>query len=168
MNAMKRGFTLIELIVVIALLSIVFFTVLAVLTNVQRDARDRRRVTDLEQIHKALELYHADHAKYPSEREGANGNIATNQTFKNMLRPYVSGELVDPAGIGNSTFYYYYDGAHRCGDRLYAIVFARQMDRAMHANYETFFATTCAGVLDGEGRGGGRESYNIRIGPNIE
>jgi len=62
------------------------------------------------------------------------------------------------------TFFYYYDGAHQCGGREYAVVFARQMDKPENANYGAFLDSVCSGVLDGEGRGGGVESYNILIG----
>lgn len=159
-----RGFTIIELLVVVAVIGMLSSVVLALLSDARLDARDKRRIADLQQIQKALELYHVDHATFPRESEGANGNIATNETFKTMLAPHVSGILADPAGVGNATFYYYYDGAHVCGSRSYAVLFARQMDKPANANYDQFLNTTCAGVLDGEGRGGGAESYNLIIG----
>lgn len=160
---MKRGFTIIELLIVVAILGILSAVVLSILTDARLDARDKRRVADLEQIVKALELYHVDNRSYPRESEGANGNISTNETFKSLMAPYLSGTLTDPAGLGNDTFFYYYDGSHTCGNRTYAVVFARQMDKPSNANYDDFLSTTCNGVLDGEGRGGGTESYNIRL-----
>ena len=38
------------------------------------------------------------------------------------------------------------------------------MDKPENANYSEFLSATCGGVLDGEGRGGGTESYNIIMG----
>jgi len=160
----ERGFTIIELLVVVAVIGTLSSIVLAILSDARLDARDKRRVADVQQIQKALELYYVDHNTYPRESEGANGNTATNETFQEMLAPYISGKLVDPAGVGNNTFYYYYDGAHTCGNRSYAVLFARQMDLPENANYDAFLNTTCTGILDGEGRGGGEASYNIIIG----
>lgn len=160
----RSGFTLIELIVVIAIFGILSSIVLSLLTDARLDARDKRRVADVQQLQKALELYHVDHSTFPRESEGANGNISTNDTFKAMMQPYLSGVLADPIGVGNNTFFYYYDGAHTCGNRVYAVIFARQMDKPENSNYEEFLTTTCSGTLDGEGRGGGSESYNAIVG----
>ncbi len=158
-----RGFTLIELIVVVAIVGLIASGVLASLTGAQRDARDKRRIQDIKQLEAALQLYYTRYNNYPTEASGANGNVSTNMVFKNAIAPYLNGTANDPIP-DSSTFYYYYDGRHNCGGTNYAIIFARQMDKATNANYDTFLNTTCSGVLDGEGRGGGTESYNIIIG----
>ena len=44
------------------------------------------------------------------------------------------------------------------------VLFARQMEKNVNINYEQFFTETCGEILDGEGRGGGVESYNIKVG----
>jgi len=160
----SRGFTVIELIVIVAAIGLIALFVVAALTDVRSGARDKRRISDLGQVRNALELYYLDHTAYPRESEGADGNIAANAVFRAMLAPYLSGELTDPAGPGDGTFFYYYDGAHTCGESVYAVLFARQMDKSENANYDAFRTVTCSGVLDGEGRGGGAESYNIIIG----
>lgn len=158
------GFTLIELIVVIAIIGFLASVVFAVLADARLDARDKRRIEDLKQLERALHLYANDYQSFPRESDGANGDTATNQTFRTLLEPYLQGIPTDPSGIGNGTFFYYYDGAHTCGGRSYAVLFARYMDKPENANYDSFLATTCSGILDGEGRGGGTESYNIIIG----
>lgn len=160
---MKKGFTIIELLVVIALIGILASIVLTLLNDARLDARDKRRISDIDQIKKALELYYVDNNQYPRESDGANGDVSTNSTFRTLLEPYMSNIPTDPAGQGDSTFHYYYDGSHTCGSRTYAVLFARQMDKPENSNYNDFFNTTCSGVLDGEGRGGGVESYNIRF-----
>jgi len=158
-----RGFTLIELIVVIAIIGFLASIVFAALTDARLDARDKGRIDELKQLEKALNLYANDHNYFPRESEGANGNTATNATFRTMLEPYLQGIPVDPSG-GTDTYFYYYDGAHTCGSKMYAVVFARQMDKPSNANYDEFLSSVCSGALDGEGRGGGTESYNIILG----
>lgn len=160
----RKGFTLIELLVVIAIIGMLASAVSASLADAQREARDKRRVADLKSLQTALELYYVDNQSFPRESEGANGNISTNTTLQNLLDPYMQGFPIDPAGIDNTTFYYYYDGNHTCGGRNYAIIFARQMDKAENSNYTEFAGTTCAGAVASEGRGGGTESYNILLG----
>ncbi len=159
-----RGFTLIELIVVIAIIGMLSSVVLALLSSAQKDAKDKRRISDMKQLQNALELYHVDRREYPKESEGANGNITTNATFKALLKPYLRGTPTDP--IDSGAFSYYYDGAHLCGGKLYVVIFARQMEDPSNANYDQFLNSTCLGAVDGEGRGGGVESYNIRVGPS--
>jgi len=158
----KLGFTLIELMVVMAIIGMLASIVLTLVSGAQRDAKDKRRIADLQQLQKALELYYVDHQTFPKESEGANGSIGANPTFLSLLGPYLKGTPGDP--VNNGTFYYYYDGAHQCGARTYAVVFARQMEKASNANYQTVLNETCAGVLDGEGRGGGEESYTVILG----
>ncbi len=159
-----RAFTLIELIVVIAIIGLLASIVMASLADTRKEALDKRRMEDLRQVKTALELYYTDHRVYPSETDGNNGNIATNATLKAALAPYIKTLPPDPRGVGDATYYYYYDGAHTCGDTDYAYLFARQMAKPANANYAEHLNNVCVGALDGEGRGGGTESYNLRIG----
>ena len=158
------AFTLIELMVVVAVIGFIASIIMAGLTSAQLDARDKRRIADVRQLENALQLYYTRYNTYPTEVSGANGNVSTNATFKTVMAPFMSGVPSDPTGPANATYYYYYDGKHNCGGKEYAVIFARQMDKPANANYTTFLNTTCAGVLDGEGRGGGVESYNIILG----
>jgi type II secretion system protein G len=159
-----RAFTLIELIVVIAIIGLLSSIVMASLADTRKEALDKRRMEDLRQVKNALELYYTDHRVYPSETDGNNGNIATNATLRAALAPYIKTLPADPRGAGDATYYYYYDGAHTCGDTDYAYLFARQMALPANSNYQEHLENVCVGSLDGEGRGGGTESYNLRIG----
>jgi type II secretory pathway pseudopilin PulG len=158
------AFTLIELVVVVAIVGFIVSIILAGLTSAQLDARDKRRIADVRQLENALQLYYTRYNTYPTEVSGANGNVSTNTIFQTVMAPFLSGFPSDPTGPGNATYYYYYDGKHNCGGKEYAVIFARQMDKAANVNYDIFLNTTCEGILDGEGRGGGAESYNIILG----
>lgn len=163
---MKRGFTLIELMVVVAIIGVMAAVVLATLTDVQKDAHDKRRRADLDAVRKALELYYTDHQYYPKESAGMNGDIAQNVTFQTAVGAYLSGGKApfDPLGRGDPTYYYYYDGKASCGGVYKAVLFARQMEKSQNANYTDYVTTTCGGIVDGEGRGGGSQSWNILLG----
>lgn len=63
---MKRGFTLVELLVVITIIALLTTMGLVIYQNSVRKGRDGRRQTDLEQIRSALELYRSDIGWYPA------------------------------------------------------------------------------------------------------
>jgi general secretion pathway protein G len=66
MRNRHRGFTLIELLVVIAIIGLLSSVVFASLGTARAKSRDARRLQDLRNIQKALELYHTEYGRYPS------------------------------------------------------------------------------------------------------
>src|SRR5438045_1746731 len=52
-----RGFTMIELLVVVAIIGLLATIVLASLSNSRRKARDARRVADVKELENAVHLY---------------------------------------------------------------------------------------------------------------
>ncbi|MFA5355343.1 MAG: type II secretion system protein [Candidatus Paceibacterota bacterium] len=68
----EKGFTLIELLVVIAVIGILSTVVLVSLAGVREDARDSRRMSDLNQINLAMELYNTATGTYINSDAGAN------------------------------------------------------------------------------------------------
>jgi len=62
---LKSGFTLVELLVVMAILGILTVITLGNFRTSQIKARDAQRKSDLRQISNALEAYYNDHAGYP-------------------------------------------------------------------------------------------------------
>ncbi len=100
----KKGFTLIELLVVIAIIGILSSVVLASLSSARMKARDARRISDLEQIKIALELYYDSNNNYPTvEGAGLNTNAYCysyhNSSWTDLstkLKPYISTLPKDP------------------------------------------------------------------------
>lgn len=80
-----RGFTLIELLVAITVLGIAFAVVINSNAQVQRQARDTQRKSDLKIIQNALQMYYADKNFYPY-----------NNTFMSDTLTDCSGSEFDP------------------------------------------------------------------------
>lgn len=63
----KYGFTLIELIIAIAVIGVVFSVAVTSYTATQKNSRNNRRRADLELIRQALEAYKSENGAYPQE-----------------------------------------------------------------------------------------------------
>lgn len=61
-----QGFTMIELLVVIGIIGLLSTLGIVALSNARMKSRDSRRVSDINKIQIALEMYYSDHKKYPS------------------------------------------------------------------------------------------------------
>jgi len=62
----QGAFTLVELLVVLAILSILATVTLAAFNSSQARGRDTQRKSDLKQIANSLELYYSDYGTYPA------------------------------------------------------------------------------------------------------
>jgi type II secretion system protein G len=67
---MKKGFTLIEIMVVIAILGVLITMISGSFIASQKKSRDLKRKSDIVQVGKALELYYNDQNRYPSANNG--------------------------------------------------------------------------------------------------
>jgi type II secretion system protein G len=61
----KKGFTLVELLIVMAIISILATLIVGGFRSSQMRGRDGARKSDLKQISNALELFYSDYGKYP-------------------------------------------------------------------------------------------------------
>lgn len=71
MSALRftKGFTLVELLVVISIIAFLVALSITTFTGLQSDARDAKRKSDLKFIQSGLEQYHTDKGFYPSSNE---------------------------------------------------------------------------------------------------
>lgn len=84
----NKGFTLVELLVVITIIALLTTMGLVVYQNTSRRGRDGRRQTDLEQVRTALELYRSDNGQYPTDTNWDDLGVA--------LADYVQDFPTDP------------------------------------------------------------------------
>ena len=79
-SALKQlGFTLIELMVVVAIIAILMSGGILAFTNAQQNARDARRRADLDAISKAMEQYYQNNnGQYPASNGGITSYFPSN------------------------------------------------------------------------------------------
>lgn len=65
-SALTKGFTIVELLIVIVVIGILAALVLNAFGNVQAKARDTQRQTDVRSLATALEVYYNNNGQYPS------------------------------------------------------------------------------------------------------
>lgn len=82
----QKGFTIIELLIVIAIIAILALLVLNNFQGAQAKARDQQRTTDINNIHSKLEEFYNENNYYP--------NTFTAATFPGID----DGSLTDPIG----------------------------------------------------------------------
>ena len=86
----QKGFTIIELLIVIIVIGILAALVLNAFGNIQERARDTERRSDVNAIHTQLELYYADNGDYP--------NSTTKAGLVTAMPDLNSDALDDPSG----------------------------------------------------------------------
>jgi general secretion pathway protein G len=99
-----RGFTLVEVLVVMIILAILAAVVVPRVVGRTEDARRARAVADIESLGTALDLYKADNGDYPSTEEGLKALRQAPASARNWNGPYLKKALA-PDPWGNDYIY---------------------------------------------------------------
>ncbi len=121
---MKKGFTLVELLVVVAIIGLLAGIATVSVNSVRTKARDARRVADIKQIQNALEIYYSDAGSYPATIADKLGTNTALVLTSNGWKAAAEGTVYlnvpkDPQSVGE--FVYTYSAAAPTKD--YSIVF---------------------------------------------
>ena len=127
----RRGFTLVELIVVVAILSVLMVAGLMTYSSFRDRARKVQALAQLKKIHLAIENLALDTDQWPGPNpvgEIANKNVWDltkkqaglvdhNNKFDNWNGPYIDTIPKDPWGSN-----YFFDPNYRIGNQRYVVI----------------------------------------------
>lgn len=104
-----KGFTLIELIVVISILAILAGAMIPRVTNHLAETRDARRLSDVKGVQSAIEQFYVDKQRYPAAKANSSyggWDVSNDGDFIPELVQY--GYLPEPPRDPNNDTAYYY------------------------------------------------------------
>ena len=124
--AKRKGFTIVELLIVIVVIAILAAITIVAYNGIQQRGRDVQRKSDIATIQKALEMYHIDNGGYPNCAGGTykpgdprNTCYTTDSAFIASLAPkYLSIVPKDPLNTGDNRYRYTF-GSKKSTDVYY-------------------------------------------------
>ena len=98
MTKRQTGFTIVELLIVIVVIGILAAITIVAFNGIQSRARDTERATDMSNIKKKLELFHAQNGYYPSSAQ------VTNATFRQDVLQLPTDTVKPPGATGTISY----------------------------------------------------------------
>ena len=172
----KKGFTLQELLVVAAVISILASIVMVSLNEARKKTRDAQRISDLQQVQLALRQYKDVHGRYPDYPNGVRLSYlqredADDPTNNGELLRFFSTPVIDPYDTSDpyspveppeqrdSNYYMYiYDSSTICSDGVHSVLIAMTTEVPANANWQ---ADCNSGDVFLDALSGGELSYVI-------
>jgi len=97
LNSKQKGFTIVELLIVIVVIGILAGLVVTTFTGIQQKARNTERETDIKAIHGQVEAYYAQNGKYPTL-----GNLNDSSWRSTNMKGLDPEALKDPKGTAQT------------------------------------------------------------------
>ncbi len=111
MKNSHRGFTIIELLIVIAIIAILATLVALQISFARESARDAARLSDMQALSQALGSFYTDNGRMPNATDGipaAGQKLGVGSTIDTILDPYMrDGVPKDPIDDGANYYYSY-------------------------------------------------------------
>jgi prepilin-type N-terminal cleavage/methylation domain-containing protein len=131
----RKGFTLIEILIVVAIIAILASVVLVGLGPTQQAGRDARRISDLSEVQNGLELYYNAKGQYPAPAAG---------TWSAGLVTALTGASIDVSTVpsdpsSNRSYQYWYSAGQT------AYVLGAQLENANNSVFTNYNAPSIAG-----------------------
>jgi prepilin-type N-terminal cleavage/methylation domain-containing protein len=101
----SKGFTIVELLIVIVVIAILATLVIVTFTGIQQKARDSQRQTDVTAVDQHLEAFYADNGYYPTVTDLGNSTWVANNMKGLDPQALISPDgkaIVGAAGTGGS------------------------------------------------------------------
>jgi len=89
----SKGFTIVELLIVIVVIAILATLVIVTFTGIQQKARDSKRQTDVDALDSHLEAFYADNGYYPTITD-----LQSSTWVSANMKGFDPTALVDPKG----------------------------------------------------------------------
>ena len=135
LHGKTKGFTLVELIVVIGLIMVILTIVLASMAQARQNSREKQRVADLANIEFALTLYNEKNREYPSFDNGIE--IGMGGELDDDILQLNGNTYSDPKRTdGDDTYSYWYDSNFTCYELSQKVLFVRNMELTKNANFD--------------------------------
>ena len=116
----ERGFTLIELMFVLVILTVLAAVVVPKFTNRSKEARVTAAHTDIANLEVALDAYEVDNGRFPSTTEGLKALLENPSNSKDWKGPYIKRGV--PKDPWDSQYIYTQPGRHNTyGYDLYSL-----------------------------------------------
>ncbi len=136
----KKGFTLVELMIVITVIAILATIAVVTFTRVQKTARDSKRKEELRSIVTALQGYYSEKSVYPVQNPTP---AITTTALTALVSNYMASVPAGPAGAtGINTSYMYVSDA---AGQNFALCATEEVPTATGSNMWKLTSTNLAG-----------------------
>ena len=103
-KALQRGFTLVEILVVITIIGLIMSLVGPRVLNYLSDSKVKAAKIQIQSFTSALELFYLDAGRYPSSSEGLSGTSERNDAWREPGRSIICASMCRrPAVSSNNT-----------------------------------------------------------------
>ena len=150
-NLRPRGFTIVELLIVIVVIGILAAITLVAFGSVQQKARDAGRITKLDRLVKGIEQYYVENGRYPPIDHGLGtettcgsqtdnwGHCDRLKILTDSIAPYAT---IDPTSLSNATQgSNYYSYASQSGDNFQSYGIMVYLEGSGGANDNGYYPT---------------------------